>query len=455
MLQSIRALRVTIELRPYQADLIEQIRGHMRAGTRNVLCQLPTGGGKTALTASMFHSASTKGFRCAFGVHRAELIRQAAATFDRVGIRYGVVSPYHPMELHHPVQILSIPTWLRRMDRVPAFNFIAWDECHHAAAKTWAKLHAQYPDAYHVGLTATPQRLDGSGLRHLFSELVRGPSVRWLIENAHLCRYRYFRPTIPTEDEDGKARLVGDAVRGYTKHAYGRSAIYFCKNVEHSRQTADAFNAAGIPAMHVDAGTPAAERLLAMERFERGELLVLTNVDLFGEGVDVPGVSCVGLLRRTESVSLYLQWCGRGLRTAPGKQDCIILDHGGNWQLHGYPIDDREWTLDGCMATQRDGSVSPGKRCPGCFAMNPAGAAKCLDCGQPFPRDTRAVKQVDGELAEVEETEAAAAQAQARREQGMTASLQGLIELGRMRGYRDPTAWAHAVWNARKGRKKA
>lgn len=445
---------MSIELRPYQADLIESIRGHMRANTRNVLCQLPTGGGKTALTAAMFSTASERGFRCAFGVHRWELIRQSAATFDRVGIRYGIVSSGYPMELHHPVQIVSIPTWTKRIDRLPGFNFIAWDECHHAAAKTWAKLHAAYPDAFHVGLTATPQRLDGIGLRGQFDEMVNGPSVRWLMEQGFLCRYRYFEPTIPTEDEDGKTRLVGDAVRVYRKLGDGRQAIFFCKNIEHSQSVAAAFSAAGIPAAHVDGGTHWLDRESSMSRFERGELRVLTNVDLFGEGVDVPGISYVGLLRRTESLSLFLQWCGRGLRPKPDGGDCVIADHAGNRQLHGMPADDRVWTLDGCIATQRDGSEAPGKRCPECFAMNRVASKSCADCGKPFPRDTRAVKQVDGELTEVTADIETAASILARREQGMTGSLDGLIQLGRMRGYKDPQKWAHAVWSARKGRRR-
>lgn len=446
---------MTITLRPDQHAVLDATAAHMRAGHKRICIQSPTGFGKTVVTAETFRRAVSKGYQCGFAVHRFELIRQSARTFDRVGIPFGIVSPYHPMELHKPVQIISVPTWLRRFDRLPRFNFIAADEAHHAAARTWTRVLQAYPDAYQIGLTATPQRLDGQGLRDLFSEMVRGPSVRWLIEQGHLCRYRYFRPTIPTEDEDGKARLVGDAVRAYSKIADGRSAIYFCKNVEHSKQTADAFNAAGIPAAHVDGGTPAAERLLIMERFEQRELLVLTNVDLFGEGVDVAGVSCVGLLRRTESLSLFLQWCGRGLRVKPDGGDCVILDHGGNWALHGYPIDDREWTLDGCMATQRDGTVAPGKRCPECFAMNRAGATRCDDCSKAFPRDTRAVKQVDGELAEVDDSEAKAAQEQAAREQGMTKTMAGLVELGRLRGLKNPEGWAWHVWNSRKGRRRS
>ena len=446
---------MTITLRPDQLAPLDETADHMRAGHRRILIQAPTGWGKTVVTAETFRRAVSKGFTCAFAVHRFELIRQSARTFDRFGIPYGIVSPYHPMTLHQPVQIISIPTWLRRFERLPRFNFIAADEAHHAAARTWARVLQTYPDAYQIGLTATPQRLDGQGLRDLFSEMVRGPSVRWLIEHGHLCRYRYFRPTIPTEDDDGKSRLVGDAVRVYKKIGLGRSAIFFCKSIEHSKQTADAFNAAGIPAAHVDAGTPAHERLKAMERFELGELMALTNVDLFGEGTDVAGVAYVGLLRRTESLSLFLQWCGRGLRVKPDGGDCIIADHAGNWQLHGYPIDDREWTLDGCMSTQSDGSVSPGKRCPKCFAMNKVAARKCEDCGEPFATDSKKVRQVEGDLEEVEAEIAQAAQVKARKEQGMTATLDGLVELGRMRGYKNPEAWAHAVWNSRKGRRRA
>lgn len=451
--------------------MLDEARAHMKRGVRNVLIQGATGIGKTALTAHMFMTASSRGRICAFGVHRAELIRQAAATFDRVGIRYGIVSPNHPMDTSARVQICSIDTWRNRVSRLPRFDFIAWDEAHHTAAATWAKLHEAYPDAYHVGLTATPQRLDGRGLRDYFSELVCGPSMRWLIDEGWLSPYRYF----DAGEEQDEKKLFGDIVRNYLQIACGKRAIYFCRTVQHSIDTAAAFRERGIPAAHVDANTPADERLLTMRRFEAGEIIVLTNAALFSEGVDVPGVEVVGLARKSESLTWYLQCVGRGLRPvySPGlslntarerklaiaagpKPSAIILDHAGLRRLHGRPCDDRIWTLDGCVSSEAGGSA--GRRCPQCFAMNKVASDRCSECGYKWPKGSRKEPGVvDGDLREAEDDlmagEAAAAMSKARAEKLRAQTVLGLIELGRMRGYKDPTGWAMGIEAARKKRK--
>lgn len=438
---------MSLTLRPYQAEMLEGIRVHFRAKVRNVCAQLPTGGGKTALVATMFQSVASKGMRGAFGVHRSELLHQAMLTFDKVGVRYGVVSPHHPGNVRAPIQLISIPTWTRRVQRLGRFDFISWDESHHVAASTWAKLHEAQPGAYHVGLTATPQRLDGRGLRDFFAELVCGPQMRALIESGYLCKYRYFEPTIATVDEHGKTRLVGDAVTQYQRIARGRKALYFCKSVEHSKEVAAAFNAAGVPAVHVDGDTHHDDRVRYMRAFRAGEAMVMTNVEIACEGLDVPDIQCVGLLRRTESLTMYLQMVGRGLRPADGKQDCILLDHCGLRGIHGLPDDERQWTLDGAMGMV-DGKPAPAKRCPICYAMTYAGAEKCKECGHVFVSMSKMnIRQVDGDL---EEVAAEAARVTAAREQGMARDVEGLVQLGRLRGYKDPEAWARAILDARK-----
>lgn len=445
---------MSLQLRPYQDDLLAGARAHFTAGVRNVCIQLPTGGGKTAITAKMFQTASgSKGLRCAFGVHRAELVRQAARTFDKVGIDYGIVSPDHPQRLDAPVQIISIPTWLRRADRLGRFDFVAWDEAHHVAARTWASLHEGQPDAYHIGLTATPQRLDGTGLRGWFSQLVCGPQPRWLIEQGFLSRYRYFEPSVPVLDADGKTAIVADPVSKYLKIAGGRKALYFCKSVQHSKDTAAAFTRAGVPAAHVDADTETDQRLAIMDAFEAGRILVLCNRDLFGEGVDVPGIQCIGLLRKTESLSLYLQWIGRGLRPKPDGGDCIVLDHAGNRGMHGMPDDERTWTLDGCMGRLGDGEA-PIKRCPVCFTVVSATASKC-ECGHHFvAAEVGQVRTVDGDLQEVE---AEMLRKQQRQQQGMATTNADLIAVYKQRAMaqgKDPdpakaAAWANFVMQSR------
>lgn len=459
-----------IHLRPYQTEILDAGRAAMKRKVKNIVLQGPTGMGKTALMAAMFSTASGKGYTCAFGVHRAELIRQAASTFERVGIRYGIVSPHHPMDLSAKVQICSIDTWRNRVPRLPKFDFIAWDECHHVAAATWAKLHDAYPDAYHVGLTATPQRLDGRGLRDWFDEMVTGPSVRELIDEGWLSPYRYF----DAGDQQDEKKLFGDIVRNYLQIAVGKRAIYFCRTVQHSAETAEAFRQRGVPAAHVDANTPDGERLLAMQKFERGEILVLCNAALFAEGVDVPGVEVVGLARKSESLTWYLQACGRGLRpvyakdmpvstaeerraaiAAGPKPHCIILDHAGLRGLHGAPDLDRQWTLDGCVSSEAGGAA--GRRCPQCFAMNPVAADRCTECGFKWPKAKgKQIETVDGDLREVGDGFGDDVQrdfARAREEKLRAQTILGLIELGRMRGLKDPVGWAASIEQQRKKRK--
>jgi superfamily II DNA or RNA helicase len=175
-------------------------------------------------------------------------------------------------------------------------------------------------------------------------------------------------------------------------------------SVNHSKHVAEQFNAAGIPAAHCDGQTAPDVRDAILEDFRNGKLLLLSNVELFGEGFDVPGIEAVIMLRPTQSVALYLQQVGRSLRPAPGKERAIILDHAGNIERHGRPDDLWAWDLQGKEAREKR---SKSKRlsmtiCPECFAAQPAGASRCVICGHAFALagGDRAVKQVAGELVE-------------------------------------------------------
>ena len=368
------------------------------------------------------------------------------------------------------MQICSVGTLARRLDRVAAPHLIVWDEAHHMAAGTWQSIFRQFPNAAHVGLSATPERLDGQGLEPFFRSMVPGPSVRDLITQGFLVPYRLFAPAmgpdlsgVHTRMGDyvksevaqvmSKPKVVGDAVEHYRRVAMGRRAVVFAVSIEASHRIVQAFRDAGIPAEHVDGETAPDERDAAIGRFSRGETRVLSNVELFGEGFDLPAIEAVILLRPTQSLAMYLQQVGRGLRTAPSKADCIILDHAGNSARHGLPDDDREWTLAGREAKTRgesDPDASPIRQCPKCYAISPAAMLKCRECGEPFPIQARKVDHVDGELQEVSIEEARKV---AKREQAMSQSLDALIELGRMRNYKDPAGWARHVWAARSSRR--
>lgn len=459
---------MSLVLRPYQVDAINKMRDLMRNGCRSILYQGSTGSGKTLLTAHMLKSCVERKQRAFFVVHRRELIKQSIRAFSEVGLPYGVISAGWWEEKNQPVQIASIQSLIRRHPKYAKPNLIVWDEAHHVGAKSWSDLHAQYPQAYHVGLTATPCRLDGKGLGAWFSKMVSGPSVNWFIKEGFLSNYRLYAPPgistlgIHTRMGDFAAgelaaivdrpTITGDAIAHYKRLAHGKRAVIFAVSIEHSKHIVSQFQAAGIQAEHVDGETKTEVRDEAIKNFEKGNTKILSNVELFGEGFDLPAIECGILLRPTQSIGLYLQQIGRTLRPTYGKSEAIILDHAGNALRHGLPDDERTWTLEGGANTSKrnDSSEPSVKICGKCFAAQLSGSAICQYCGYAFEIQSREVQQQEGEL---EEIDRAVVRLQRNREQGSVKDLEGLIQLGRQRKYKNPAAWARFVWEAREAKK--
>ncbi len=395
---------------------------------RAVILVAPTGSGKTQLAAAMIKGAVERGGRPWFVMHRDFLLDQTSQTLQRVGVDHGFIAAGRPFNPYIPAQVCSIQTLGKRLERVPpqcAPTIVFLDEAHHSAAGTWAALIRHYERAKVVGLSATPERLDGKPLGAFYGDMVRGPTVAWLIENGYLSDYRAFAPSAPdlagvhtragdfANDELDAVmdtpKLTGDAVSHYLRVARGKRAIYFCVSIHHSQHVAAAFRAAGVPAAHIDGTTPTVERAAAARAMARGELQVLVNVEIFGEGFDLSAqagadvpIECVGLLRPTKSLALYMQQVGRALRPKP--EPAIILDHAGNLMAHGLPDLEREWSLDGVDRKKRQTeSAGPSPRtCTGCFATFPAFKMACPECGKPVEREAREIETVDGELEEVD-----------------------------------------------------
>ena len=219
--------------------------------------------------------------------------------------------------------------------------------------------------------------------------------------------------------------------------------------VEHATNVAEQFRQAGYRAVAISGDSDTVERDAALQGLRDGSLDVVCNCALWVAGVDAPSIGCIIQLAPTQSVVKYLQSVGRGLRTHPGKEDCIILDHAGNVKRHGLPTDKREWTL--AAVEKRKGakkSEVPVKTCPVCFATVPSIVTDCA-CGHHFEPVGREIEEVDGELQEI--TDAAKAQAiKARKmEQGRSQTLEDLIKIGRQRGMKRPELWARHVLRAR------
>ena len=433
---------MTFALRPYQVQIIDEARQALRTSD-TVVIQLPTGGGKTGIAAHILHAVTQKNKTAYFFCHRRELIEQSARTFTDFGIPFGIISAGYTPDRYAPVQLCSVDTVKARLSRgikLPIPSLVALDECHHVSSAGWSRLVNSFPGAKVIGLTATPERLDGKGLKPPFTSMVLGPTMRDLIDDGYLCPLVVYAPThdpdlsaVDTVGGDfhraqlaaamGKTVLIGDAVEHYRSLCHKQPAIVFGVDRAHAAKSAEHFSAA-YRSLMVDGTTDRRIRKDAVVALGDGRLDVLTSCDIFGEGVDVPRCSVAIMLRPTKSLPLYLQWAGRVTRPiyAPGfdlstragrlaaiaagpKPRAYILDHAGNCRVHGLPDDPREWSLEGRRARQKKAAAAPVtnavRQCPKCYAMNPATVKACGACGFAFPVTPRTVHEFDGKLHEV------------------------------------------------------
>ena len=449
-----------MQLRPYQTDLINRTRVALRSH-RNALIQAPTGSGKTVLASYMLDRVRQNRVRGFFICHRRELIDQTAATFQKAGIDHGYIATGYPYNEHHGIYIASIDTLKNRLERVPAPGFVIWDEAHHLGAAGWARVHACYADAYHVGLSATPHRLDGKGLGDQFGVIVPGPRVDWLIDNGYLAKYKLYSVPVDmsgvhtlagefNKKESAEVmntrKITGDIIAHWQKYADGRITLGFAVNIAHSEHIVASFQAAGIGAAHLDGNTPKDERRRILAELAAGRVQIVFNVGLFGEGFDIAAnsgrdvtVGCVIDAAPTKSLGAWLQRCGRALRP---QSQAIILDHAGNAMRHGLPCEPREWSLAGNPGQGRDkGENIAGRQCPECFLFHKP-APQCPECGHIYAPDPREVEHVAGELQEIAQNAARRAR---NAEQGQARTLEALIDLGRKKGVQAPERWARHI----------
>ena len=452
-----------MKLRAYQQVIMDEIRRLITQGYRKILLQSPTGSGKTAMLGYMVGRAAQRGKRPLFTVPAREILIQTSRALESQGISHGIIAAGFSPQPECPVQIATIQTLARRLRTISRPDFVVIDESHHAPASQHRKLWQVWPNTIFIGLTATPWRLDGTGLGDQFDTMVRGPTIRELIDQGHLSDYIVYAPPVGIDttgikthagdfakdqlvDAVDRPTITGNAISHYLKIAGGKRALVAAVSIEHSKHITAEFIAAGVRAVHIDGSEEQHRRDQIMADFAAGRILVLSQVGIVNEGVDIPGIEAVISLRPTQSLSLWLQFVGRSLRPAPGKDKAIILDHAGNTHRHGLPCEEREWTLE--ATPKKRGQKKPGpdfqvKQCPGCYVCH-APAPRCPSCGHVYEVQGREVEQVEGDLQVIDLDEM---RRHRRQEVGQARSLDELQEVGRKRGYKP--GWAIHVWKAR------
>ncbi len=386
-------------LHDHQHQALDMLRGSLRSGRRRPMVQAPTGFGKTIVGAAIVEGALAKSNRVIFTVPSISLVDQTVGKFREQGIdAIGVMQGQHPLtDGTQPVQVCSVQTLARR--KLPEADLVVVDEAHlwFRFLGEWMR-REEWLKVPFVGLSATPWT---KGLGKHFDDLIVAARIGDLIDNGFLAPFKVFAPSHPDlskvqtvagdyhegelADVMAQPTLVADVVSTWLRLAEDRSTLCFAVDRAHARKLAGEFEAAGVATGYVDASTPGDERERMGRRLAEGQLRVICNVGCLTTGVDWD-VRCIVLARPTKSEMLFTQIVGRGLRTAQGKADCLILDHSDTTLRLGFVTDIHHDTLD--QGKHRDSTSAARekpqplpKECSACSYLKPAGVHQCPSCG--------------------------------------------------------------------------
>lgn len=434
-----------IELRDYQSVSTEDIRGAFLQGIRGVLLVSPTGSGKTVTFSYVAKGAAARGNRVLILAHRDLLIQQASQKLSSYGVPHGIIMSGITPSPFEKVQVGSVQTLVKRLRKhrnAYDFQLIIVDEAHLSCAATYLAIIDAFPKARILGVTGSPCRLDGRGLGATaggrFDHMIESVTMRELIDDGFAVQPVVYAPlerlnlsAVPKEGADYQKKalsaamntraITGNAIDHWREHAKHIPTATWCVDVEHARQTAKEFNAAGIKSVMIYGDTEPDERRDALKALADGSIYNVTFCQLLVEGVDVPELGCLVGLRPTYSLAAFLQARGRtnrplyvkGMPRDTREQriasmaasdkglKSVFLDHAGLTFRHGFHDEDREWSLLGApKRSKKKEAVEPGRQCPVCMAVFPPAPA-CPECGHVFEINSRKLEVREGKLGEL------------------------------------------------------
>jgi superfamily II DNA or RNA helicase len=395
-----------VELRPYQENALFLVLQYANDHPRGrILLVIPPRGGKTPTAARAVREVGAAGAEVLWVVNRIELLDQAVKQLVDCGISFDEIDVIAAKRSGNPkgwCHVASEDTLDLRSK--PKAQFVVWDEAQHDAAPRRRRIRGLYPDAFHLGITGTPERLGGVGLERDYDHMIVAVQPSELIHDEYLAVPDIFAPDdemIPSmravrevggdyhpaelDQLMNRQGLVENLVREWVRLGENRQTIIFPVTVEHSRSIVGAFQRAGIDASHLDGDTKMADRQAMISGLRAGKKQIVSSVGVVSEGIDIKQVKCVVLARPTKSLGLFLQQGARCMTPWPKGPSARILDAAGNTYRHGLPYQDRDWVLEGRRKRRERGGRPLVKRCT-CGALASVFAKACGSCGKPYPR---------------------------------------------------------------------
>ncbi len=419
-------------LRDYQQEVYDKTKKELLYNKR-VICQMPCRSGKSYLMYEVCKNAEKKGTNVLILAHRNFLLDQHRELINFKNVR-----------------INSRQTEVKHLGEYGKVDICLVDECHLSASDTYKKIFNYYSDAIIIGYTATPCRLDGKPLGEIYQKIIKGPTVKYLIENGNISPFDYYAPkvnidlskvpvndgdysTVQLEDVMCDPKIFGDIVGNYEKLAKGKQAIAYCVSIKHAQEICELFNKSGYEARCIHSKIPKKERKQILEDFKKRKFTVIVSVDCISEGISLPSCEVCLMLRPTQSYALYIQQGMRALTPFPDKR-ATIIDYVGNVYRHGMLDEEEEFSL-----TEKKRCKNPSsepevlcRQCSECLRVYEGKSPICPYCGA---NNGKTKKEIEEEEKAVLEKITAIEKKEKRQEVGMQRTFEGLVAIAKERGY--------------------
>lgn len=395
--------------RDYQLKARHEVNKHVRKKGNPILV-MPTGTGKSKTSAMIISDQIKLGKIVYVLCPQVEIFTQLMR--DYAFLDPGYINDEGMRGKNRKLYVCMAISLSNLLPMIPESLYpdvIVTDESHHSKAETWENIYSYFSKANRVGMTATPVRTDGKPLGDLYDKIIEPITIREALDRGYLTEPIVIAPEefeenivdLPMDDTKenrdkqaellGDPKIIGDVIDTYERVLNGLPMLVACASFDHADNVRDSFRDAGWTSEHIHSGLSKQDRKSMLSRIATGKINVLTTVGIGIEGMDIPNLHALAWLRRTMSTTIFVQFNGRPMRLAEGKENCFIFDFVGNCVIHGMPDRVRKWNLE-TGEDEEETEKIPFKKCWNCGTYNNPENDNCHWCGEYIGDDIGALQ---------------------------------------------------------------